>query len=244
MMRLCIGRIPVDILDNNEQAKKRIIELVNRTNTPSFVVTLNPEIAYRAEIDRRIRYIVRHSSLNIIDGIGIAKIIKWKTGITPTRITGVDTIWQVLMNVDDDIPVFLYGAKPDVLNTVVEKLVSSNPNINIVGISHGYRPWDRVAEEIIKARPRLLLVALGAGRQETFMYHYIRPLTIPILSIGVGGSFDVWSGKVERAPKQVQDLGLEWLWRNIKQPSRIGRLMYSMMYMITALKKEVRECEK
>ncbi len=243
-MRLCIGRIPVDILDSDKEAQKHIIDIAYSVIKPSFIVTLNPEIAYRAEIDRRIRYIVRHSSLNIIDGIGIAKIIKWKTGINPPRITGVDTIWQVLVNAKNDLPIFLYGARPDVLDTVVNKIHSTNPEINIVGISHGYKPWDKVAENIKNTHPRLLLVALGAGRQETFMYHYVRHLDFPILSIGVGGSFDVWSGKVERAPKHVQDLGLEWLWRNVKQPSRVGRLMYSMMYMITALKKEVHECEK
>jgi len=243
-MRVYIGALPIDILPSEEYARKNILDIIKRTKKPSFVITINPEIAFRAEIDRRIRYIIKNSSLNIIDGIGISKLIQWKLGFTPKRITGVDTIWHVLMTIDKDLPVFLYGAHSDVLTKTVNILKANNPNINIVGFEHGYQPWDIVATKIEKIQPRLILIALGAGRQELFMYYYLRKMNFPFVSIGVGGSFDVWSGHIERAPKKVQDLGLEWLWRNLKQPSRIGRLGFSIMYMIMALKKEVYTCEE
>jgi len=242
-MRLCIGTLPIDILPDEEHAKKLILDLIKKAEKPTFVVTINPEIAFRAEIDRRVRCIIKNSSLNIIDGIGISKLIQWKLGFTPKRITGVDTIWHVLMTLDRDLPVFLYGAHLDVLTKTVNILRANNPNINIVGFEHGYQPWEAVATKMAKAQPRLILIALGAGRQELFMYYHLRKMKFPFVSIGVGGSFDVWSGHIERAPKKIQDLGLEWLWRNLKQPSRIGRLGFSIMYMITAFKKEVHPCE-
>ncbi len=243
-MRFCIGKIPIDVITNEEEAISQIMDIINNTTKVSFITTLNPEIAYRAEIDRRIRTIVSSSTLSLIDGIGIAKLIYWKTGIKARRITGVDTIRKLLLQLNYSIPVYLFGARETVLSTVLDTLKKENPNLNIVGFSHGYQSWDIVAKDIENKKPRLLLVALGAGRQEKFMFYYIRNLKFPIVTIGVGGSFDVWSGTVQRAPQIIQQMGMEWLWRNIKEPSRIGRLSLSVLYMILAMKKEVLYCEK
>ncbi len=239
MARVYIGEIPVDLLKSEDEAIESINGLINIAEKPSFVVTLNPEIAYRASVDGNVRYVVRKSSLNLIDGIGIAKLIKWKLGISAPRITGVDTMWKLLMTMDNHTPVYLFGAHENVIETVVKKVKEENPNINIVGYFHGYEDWEKVYRDIKDKKPRLVLVALGAGRQEKFIYHYVRKLPFGTVAIGVGGSFDVWSGKVERAPEWVQKMGLEWLWRNIKEPKRIRRLIYSFTYMIMAMKKEV-----
>lgn len=239
MTRVYIGELPVDLIGSEDEAALRIKALIKSANKPSFVVTLNPEIAYRASVDGNVRYVVKKSSLNLIDGIGIAKLIRWKLGITAPRITGVDAMWKLLMTLDSDIPVYLFGAHKEVIEIVVKKVKEENPNINIVGYSHGYEDWERVYRDIQEKKPKLVLIALGAGRQEKFIYHYVRKLAFGTVSIGVGGSFDVWSGKVERAPQWVQKMGLEWLWRNIKEPKRIKRLIYSFSYMIIAMKKEV-----
>jgi len=244
MRRVYIGKIPVDLLDSEDEAVARIKDLIKSVKKPSFVVTLNPEIAYRASVNGDVRYVVRKSSLNLIDGIGIAKLIKWKLGVSVPRITGVDTMWKLLRRMESDEPIYLFGAHKEVIETVMKKAHEENPNINIVGYSHGYNDWEKVYEDIKNKKPRLVLVALGAGRQEKFIYHYIRKLTFGIVAIGVGGSFDVWSGKVERAPEWVQKMGLEWLWRNIKEPQRIRRLIYSFTYLILAMKKEVYLYEK
>ena len=107
--------------------------------------------------------------------------------------------------------------------------------LNIVYYHNGYFDNDNeIYDEINAKSPRLILVAMGSPRQEQFIYNAKKVLK-PALMIGIGGSLDVWSGMVKRAPKIFQILGLEWLYRTITQPSRLKRIFPTLpMFIIKA----------
>jgi len=106
---------------------------------------------------------------------------------------------------------------------MLENLKQSFPNLKIVGFHNGYfKDDEEIRKLILEANPQILFVGMGGIRQEKWIVKN-RDLNIPV-NIGVGGSFDIWSGKVKRAPVWISKLGIEWLYRAITQPERIGRL--------------------
>lgn len=124
--------------------------------------------------------------------------------------------------------IYLFGGKPDVAKEACENIEIEYPNIKIAGFSDGYyKDKDeelKIIDKINEVKPDILFVALGAPKQEKWIYEYRKILNTKV-AMGVGGSVDVWAGKVKRAPEVFSKLGLEWLYRLIKEPSRIGRMM-------------------
>ena len=245
MQRICIGYIPIDPFASVEEAVQRLNELLHLPGTgPRVGVTLNPEIGYWALKDKDVRKVVVNSSFTTSDGVGITFIIRKKLGIRIPRITGVDVLWEFLKS-NTDIPVFLFGARQGVAEAVYDRLRPYAGGKMVVGMLNGYVPPSVAVKRICASGAKLVLVALGAGRQERFIARHILPLEENIFAIGVGGSFDVWAGKVPRAPNWVQRYGFEWLWRNVRQPSRIVRLIGSARFVLWALRHaEVRICEE
>jgi N-acetylglucosaminyldiphosphoundecaprenol N-acetyl-beta-D-mannosaminyltransferase len=120
--------------------------------------------------------------------------------------------------------VALIGAKPEVIKLACENLKKEIDDLNIVYAQDGYfKDEELVLAELVKSSPRLVLCALGSPKQELFIIK-AKKLLPNALFIGVGGSFDVWSGTVERAPEIYQKIGMEWLYRTIKEPQRFKRI--------------------
>ena len=120
--------------------------------------------------------------------------------------------------------VYLFGAKPGVAEMAGENLLAANPGLRIVGTDDGYFQDDApIIEKINAAAPDLLLVCLGAPKQELWMREHAGKLSVGLMA-GLGGSLDVFSGVVERAPERWQKLGLEWLYRLKEDPSRAKRM--------------------
>lgn len=190
----------------------------------SQIVTINPEMFYTAENDSNFANIIKEAEMVIPDGIGV-KIALKLTGKNAFRIPGVDFAKRLLKEASaSGIPVAVIGAKEEVVNKAVSNLRSEISGINIVYYHNGYFDNDEVIYNELKAKsPKLILVALGSPRQEQFIYNAKKILN-PSLMIGIGGSLDVWSGYVKRAPKAFRILGLEWLYRTITQPSRLKRI--------------------
>jgi len=245
MPRICIGDIPIDPFSSVEEAADRLKELLHSSSSePRVGVTLNPEIGYWALRDEEVKRVVESSSFTTSDGVGITFIVRKKLGLHIPRITGVDVLWEFLKS-NTDIPVFLFGARQGVAESVKDKLEGYAGRKMVVGILNGYVSPSEAVDKIVESGAKLVLVALGAGRQERFIARYILPLSLDIFAIGVGGSFDVWAGKVPRAPTWIQRYGLEWMWRNIRQPSRVFRLVGSARFVLWALyRAEVRICEE
>ena len=193
-------------------------------DTVSQVVTINPEMFQEAEKNANFSNIIKEAEMVIPDGIGV-KIALQITGKKANRIPGIDFAKKLLIEAaTSGIPVAIIGSKEEVVVKAVENLQKEINGLNIVCFHNGYFKEDApIYEELKSKSPKLILVALGSPRQEEFIYNAKKVLN-PALMVGIGGSLDVWSGTVKRAPKIFQTLGLEWLYRTISQPSRFKRI--------------------
>ena len=133
------------------------------------------------------------------------------------------------------------SAKPGVAEKAGDKIVSEYPGINVVGTHDGYFSDDaEIIEDINRARPDLLLVCLGAPKQEKWMAARSGDVDAGLM-MGLGGVLDVYAGNVKRAPKLFQKLGLEWLYRAVTQPSRFKRILKLPGFLFAALRERGRE---
>jgi len=188
------------------------------------VVTINPEIITYANKNPEFKEIINKADLVIPDGIGIEIGLKI-LGHNVKRIAGVDFGKELLYKAaKTGNRVALVGAKPEIISLAKKRLESEIPNLNIIYAHDGYfaQPAE-IYEKLFELKPELILVALGSPKQEIFINDIKEKLPNSIM-IGLGGSFDVWSGVSKRAPVIYQKLGLEWLYRAIKEPKRFKRI--------------------
>lgn len=188
------------------------------------VVTINPEMIINANKNSEFKEIINNADLVIPDGIGVEIGLKI-LGHRVKRIAGIEFGKELLYNAaKSGEKVALIGAKPEVISLAQKKLESEIENLNIIYTHDGYfaQPTE-IYEKLIETAPDLILVALGSPKQEMFISKIKDKLPNSIM-IGLGGSFDVWSGMSKRAPLIYQKIGLEWLYRAIKEPKRFKRI--------------------
>ena len=209
--------------DKNKYFK--LLENDLRHEHKRFIITVNPETLMLSEKDNELRKILDSKEFSFVpDGIAVVKAAR-KVGIDISeRITGIDIAEYLLKLANENkYSIYLYGAKEEVLESLISKIKKEYKNINIAGYSNGYvENKDKVMEEILKLKPDICMVALGIPHQEKIIYKYINKFKKGIF-IGVGGSFDVLSGYKKRAPKIFIKLNIEWLYRIVKEPKRLKR---------------------
>lgn len=200
------------------------------------VVTINPEMILSAKSNPDFAEIINSAELVIPDGIGVQLGLKI-LGHNVRRIAGIE-FGRKLIDKFASQPTAFVGAKPEIIQKAVENLKKEVPNLNAVYVQDGYfKDDDRVLDELTVANPKLVLVALGSPKQEIFISK-AKNLLPNALFIGLGGSFDVWSGVVERAPEIWQKLGLEWLYRTVKEPKRFKRIFPTLPLFVLKVFKE------
>lgn len=205
----------------------------------SFIVAINPEKIMKANEDEDLKKLLNSATYQIPDGIGVIIASKIKGGAIRERVTGVDMMLKLCEVAEkNDKSVFLYGAKPGIADEAKVKLQEMYPALKIAGTLNGYEKDPQViAETINQAKPDILFVALGSPAQENWILANKDQL-YPFVYQGVGGSFDVISGRIERAPERYQKLGLEWLYRLMKEPWRIKRQLVLPKFLIKAVVKK------
>lgn len=225
-MKVVLFGVPVDPL-TLEECVERVAAMVGDGGAHQ-VVTLNPELLYRARSEPRLRAILDRADLVTADGVGIVWAARRTGQWLPERVTGIDLMMALVRRAAAcGWRVFLLGAAPGVAAEVARRLKSLYPGLGIAGWQHGF--WTpeeepEVVAAIKRARPQLLFVALGAPRQEEWIARHL-PALGPVVAMGVGGSFDVVAGRVRRAPALLRRLNLEWLGRLVLQPRRWRRML-------------------
>ena len=200
------------------------------------VVTINPEMIDYAAKNAVFASIIKNAELVIPDGIGVQLGLKI-LGHNIKRIPGIEFAKRLIAELEG-CPVALIGAKPNVIQKAVENLKNEYPNMNLVYVHDGYfEDTDKILDEVCAKEPELVLAALGSPKQEEFIYR-LKKMLPDTLMIGVGGSFDVWSGEVERAPQIYQKLWLEWLYRTLKEPKRFKRIFPALPLFVLKVLKE------
>ncbi|MBN6046535.1 lipopolysaccharide N-acetylmannosaminouronosyltransferase [Citrobacter sp. ku-bf4] len=198
------------------------------------LVAINAEKVLTAEDNPEVRTLIEAAEYKYADGISVVRSVRKKyPDAQVSRVAGAD-LWEALMARagEEGTPVFLVGGKPEVLAQTQAKL-RAQWNVNIVGSQDGYfTPDQRSAlfEQIHASGAKIVTVAMGSPKQEIFMRD-CREVHPHALYMGVGGTYDVFTGHVKRAPKMWQNLGLEWLYRLLSQPSRITRQLRLLRYL-------------
>ena len=188
--------------------------------------------------DAELKEVLQESDLVIPDGIGLIYASKIHQLGLNERVTGIDTMERILKYANNTKKsIYLFGGKPGVAEKAAEKMKEVYPSLQIKGIRDGYfkkEEEDKIIDHINEVKPDLLFVALGAPKQEKWIYNNRKILNAKV-AMGVGGALDVWAGTAKRAPKIFQNLHLEWFYRLMKEPSRIGRMMSLPKFMIKVL---------
>jgi N-acetylglucosaminyldiphosphoundecaprenol N-acetyl-beta-D-mannosaminyltransferase len=201
------------------------------------VFTPNAEIVMAAHRNQALKEILNSSDLLIADGAGVVIASRILGSPVPERVAGFDLISAIFQSdLFIQTSFFLLGAKPSVLEKACETL-QKNFGLNIVGSQDGYfnaEDSNAVIEKINASHPDILLVALGAPKQEKWIFQHKESLRVKVC-IGVGGSFDVFAGEVKRAPLFFQKTNLEWLYRLAKEPWRYKRMLDLPKFMGTVL---------
>lgn len=198
------------------------------------LVAINAEKVLTAEDNAEVRTLIEAAEFKYADGISVVRSIRKKyPQANVSRVAGAD-LWEALMARAgaEGTPVFLVGGKPEVLAQTEAKL-RQQWNVNIAGSQNGYfKAEDRAVlfECIHASGAKIVTVAMGSPKQEIFMRD-CREVHPDALYMGVGGTYDVFTGHVKRAPKIWQQLGLEWLYRLLSQPSRISRQLRLLRYL-------------
>ncbi|MBX3119178.1 MAG: WecB/TagA/CpsF family glycosyltransferase [Fimbriimonadaceae bacterium] len=216
--------LPVDRVTMSQALET--IEGFIAEGSPHLVVTADSSGIVQAQTDPEWFGIFAEADLVTPDSIGVVWAAKRAGKPVKDRVSGVDMVDQICkLSALKGYRIVFLGAAPGVAEMAAEALRLRHPGCNIVHARHGYFPADSdevVAEEIAEHKPDVLFVAMGIPRQEKFIRHTQEIIKAPV-AMGVGGSFDVFSGKTKRAPKIIQKLKLEWLWRTLLNPSKIKK---------------------
>ncbi len=209
------------------------------TDGVSAIYTPNPEIVMAAYNNPEFLEILNRADLCTADGIGVVYASRMLKDPVPERVAGFDLTCALLSRIaKTGESVFLFGAKPGVAERAKENLEKTYPGLQVAGCRNGYfTPEDDadIVAQINQSGAKLLLVCLGAPKQEQWIDSHRDKLNVN-LCMGVGGSLDVFAGEAKRAPKFFIQCNLEWLYRLLKQPSRIGRYAALPKFILTVKK--------
>ncbi len=204
-----------------------------------YIVLPYADFLVQAQKDNEFREILNKADLSLPDGIGpvLASCMIGKEALRG-RMMGVDFVWALFTKFGAEHSIFLFGAKEGVAQEAAEKMAVKYPAAKIVGTLNGYVNDEEAIKAINNSGAEILLVALGMPKQEKWIYNNLKKLPAIKLAIGVGGAFDFISGRVRRAPRFVQKMGLEWLWRLFTQPSRWRKIWRSVIVFSWLVVKE------
>lgn len=222
--------------DTYDELAAKLLQDIDK-GRKSFIVAINPEKIMKAQEDRELKSLLNQATYQIPDGIGVILASKLKKGRIHERVTGIDMMLKLCQEATNNgKKIFLYGAKPGIADEAKAKLEEMFPGILIVGTLNGYEKNEEVIERTINdSGAEIVFVALGSPAQENWIIAHKEKLN-PSVYQGVGGSFDVISGRLNRAPAVFQKFGLEWLYRLLKEPWRWKRQLELPRFLLRVLR--------
>lgn len=230
-----------DVCNNSEmQILTEIFEDYNK-NIQNFIVNINPEIVINNYKNKELIEELNSQKYQIPDGIGIVYASKIKKGNLKERITGIDFMEKICVeSIKNSAKIFLYGSKIGIAENAAIELKRKFKNIKIVGTCDGYCDEKIAFNKIKKSNADIVFVALGSPKQENFIMNYKSKLENVKIFMPVGGSFDVISKSLKRAPNWIRKVNLEWLYRLIKQPLRFFRQIKLVKFIWLIIKEKIR----
>ncbi|MCC5942122.1 MAG: WecB/TagA/CpsF family glycosyltransferase [Balneolaceae bacterium] len=213
----------------------------DENSPPVFVVTVNPEIAIQSIIDNDFKEVLKTSTINTADGVGISWAIKFLYSKKIDRITGSDSFEKICTYCAElNQPAFFYGAAPGIARKASDILTQRIKNLHVSGVYSPDKPNIPFEDLPLGTQASLhsaavVFVALGAPSQEKWIHENLGKLPNCKLIIGIGGSFDFITGNIKRAPLMFQKTGLEWMYRLYLQPARWRRMLRLPLFALNVM---------
>ncbi len=221
--------------------QKETLTLINeavRDREKKFIATANPEIIVYANKDEQYMDVLQKADLITPDGIGVVKGVRILGEHIPERVAGFDLFMDILKVANENkYSIYMLGAKDTTLNKAVGVINEKYPNVQLAGSHHGFFGDDdqSIIDTIKHEQPDFIFIALGFPRQEKWIAKNIHHFNKGVF-MGLGGSFDVLSGEIQRAPKFWRRLNLEWLYRLVSQPTRWKRMLSLPKFILKLIK--------
>lgn len=221
-----------------DQAAERALALT-RERRDAYVCTPNPEIVWRCRKDAALRSAIAGADMTLADGVGVVWASRVLGCPVPERVSGYDFLMALLGRFRGRV--FLLGGKPGVGKEATAALERMFPDVTVCGCLDGYFTDGGPVVEAVKASGAdLVLVCLGSPKQELWMEENRGKLGVGLM-IGLGGCLDVLSGRKRRAPEGWIRLRLEWLYRLLQEPSRLGRQMCLPLFVLAVLGEKIKD---
>jgi N-acetylglucosaminyldiphosphoundecaprenol N-acetyl-beta-D-mannosaminyltransferase len=245
--RIAVGHALIDNC-SSEQVRAAIIAHAQNRGKPAHVITPNAQHIVLLEKERDLQEVYDNADLVIPDGISLLIAARLYGRSLQQRIAGVDLFRELCgLAVEADLHVFLLGGRPGSAELSAASLKIDYPGLKCstycppLGFEQSAAGLRQTADAITKVQPDLLFVALGAPKQEHWIYRHGLQLDVPVC-IGVGGSFEIVGGVVPRAPKWTQDIGCEWLYRLCREPRRMWRryLIGNLEFAVIVVRQRIR----
>jgi len=224
--RIPVLNVMVDAVTMSEAV--HTVEGFIATPKPHLIATANAEMVMMAQKDKELAYILNQADLVVPDGAGVVWAARYNGYPIAERVAGFDLVQQLMMQAaKKKYRIYLFGGAPGIAEKAKLEAEAKYSGINIVGTRHGFFSPEEEAQiitSIQSAKTDILLVALGVPKQEKWLSKHLNDLKVPV-AIGVGGTFDVMAGVMQRAPLWMQRANLEWLFRLFLQPQRVLRML-------------------
>jgi N-acetylglucosaminyldiphosphoundecaprenol N-acetyl-beta-D-mannosaminyltransferase len=232
----------VRVDDVTAQETLRLIEDWVAEGRPHQIVTVNPEFVVEAQRNGPFRVVLEEADLALPDGSGLMWAARLLGGPLRERVTGADTLPLIAgLSAKRDYCLYLLGAAPGVAEQAAAVLAGEHRGLRIAGCYPGSPDPahdDELVARVAAARPDLLFVAYGAPRQDLWIHRNMARLGVPVC-MGVGGTFDYIAGVAPRAPAWMRRVGLEWLYRLIRQPWRWRRMLSLPLFVWLVVRERV-----
>ena len=228
-----------DVCSIEEQELLKNLMEDYESNVQNAVLSVNPEIVINNYKDKKMVAKFNSQKFKIPDGIGIVYASKINKGKIKKRITGIDFMYKLCEEaVKHNSRVYLYGTQQQIIDKAKIEIEKKYPGIQIVGTCNGFTDEDVVVERIKETKPDILIVGTGSPKQENFIINNKEKLPTVKIFMPVGGSFDVISNTLKRAPDWITKINLEWLFRLFQEPKRFFRQtkLIKFMYCVIAEK--------
>lgn len=223
--------VPVDVITEAEVIQKAKLALQKKEQLR--ITSVNPQISLECQNHPKAKKYIEEAQIRIPDGIGIVKASRILGGKIIERVTGYDVMIKLLSLANEEKKkIFLYGAKPDVVLAAKKEIEREYPFLSVVGAVDGYGSLseEELVQKIQETQPDFLFVALGFPKQEEWIERNCAQLGSMIIE-DVGGSFDVISGFVSRAPEWIQKIHCEWLYRSLTQKGKWMRIVQVPIFL-------------
>jgi len=237
-----IPKVPIFGIPFSKMNKHETVEYITdriESNIQTHVITANPIMVMSALEKPQYKEMMLQADLIVSDGTGILWAAEQGGNPIAERVTGIELIHELMTKGEKHHwKVYLLGTSQVVIEAAAKTLQLQFPQVRVIGYRNGYFTAEHDAEvvaEIAALQPHLLFVARGAETQEPWIVKYRKQLGVPLI-MGVGGSFDVISGQLKRAPKWMQRSRIEWLYRLIQEPKRLPRMMVIPKFMLKVLR--------